>query len=106
MFRHEVKNYALLTYDRRLIVRGVALRSNRAEPFSERFLRKAFLCTMTNDVPGLQAAYLETVETIRSCTLPASDMGTRVRLSKTLEAYLASRAGHAEPQYEALLESR
>src|SRR2546430_977556 len=38
--------------------------------------------------------------------LPATDMGTRVRLSKTLEAYLASRAGHAEPQYEALLESR
>ncbi len=103
MFSHEVKNYALLTYDGRLIVRGVALRSSRAEPFGERFLRKALFCTMTNDIPGLQAAYLETVEAIRSRRLPASDMGTRVRLSKTPEAYLASRAGHAEPQYEALL---
>lgn len=76
MFSHEVKNYALLTYKGQLVVRGVALRSSRSEPFGDRFLR---------------------------CALPASDMGTRVRLSKTPESYLSSRASHPEPQYEALL---
>jgi DNA polymerase, archaea type len=44
MFSHMVKNYALLTYNGRLIVHGVALRSSRAEPFGDRFLRQALLC--------------------------------------------------------------
>jgi DNA polymerase I len=103
MFSHEVKNYALLTYNGRLIVRGVALRSSRAEPFGEKFLRRALLCTMTNDIEGLRTAYLETASALRSRSFPASEMGARVRLSKSPEAYMAARANHAEPQYEALL---
>src|SRR5579859_4598528 len=103
MFSHEVKNYALLTYKGQLVVRGVALRSSRSEPFGERFLHQALLCLLTNDVPGLHRAFLDTVMAIRGCALPASDMGTRVRLSKTPESYLSSRASHPEPQYEALL---
>ncbi len=103
MLSHEVKNYALLTYSDQLIVRGVALRSSRAEPFGERFLRQALLCTLTNDIPGLRKAFLETVTALHNRALPASDLGARVRLSKTPEAYMASRASHPEPQYEALL---
>ncbi|HEV2473468.1 MAG TPA: DNA polymerase domain-containing protein, partial [Chthonomonadales bacterium] len=103
MFSHEVKNYALLTYDGSLIVRGVAMRSSRSEPFGERFLRRALLCLLTNDIPGVQRAFLDTVEAIRRFELPASDMGSRVRLSKTPDAYLAARARHPEAQYEALL---
>ncbi len=103
MFSHEVKNYALLTYDGQLIVRGVALRSSRAEPFGERFLHQALLCAMTNDITGLRRVYLETVAALRNRTLPASELGAKVRLSKTTEAYMASRAAHPEPQYEALL---
>src|SRR6266571_4213122 len=103
MFSHEIKNYALLSYDGRLVVRGAALRSSRAEPFGERFLRRALHCTMTNDIVGLREAFLETVEALRSRTLPASDLATRVRLSKTPEEYRASRADHPEPQYEVLL---
>jgi len=103
MFSHEVKNYALLTYKGQLVVRGVALRSSRSEPFGERFLRQALLCLLTSDIPGLHRAFLDTVMAIRGCALPASDMGTRVHLSKTPESYLSSRASHPEPQYEALL---
>jgi DNA polymerase I len=103
MLSHEVKNYALLTYSRLLVVHGVALRSSRAEPFGERFLRQALACAMTGDIPGLRRAYLETIDALRSRALPASDLAARVRLSKTPEAYLASRAAHPEPQYEALL---
>src|SRR6266568_991049 len=103
MLSHEVKNYALLTYSGQLIVRGVALRSSRAEPFGERFLRQALFCTLTNDIPGVRKAFLDTVSALLSRSLPATDLGARVRLSKTPEAYLASRASHPEPQYEALL---
>jgi len=103
MFSHEIKNYALLTYGERLVVHGVALRSSRAEPFGERFLKQALHCTMMGDVPGVRQAYLTMVEAIRNRTLPAADMGARVRLSKTPEAYHTSRTTHPEPQYEALL---
>ena len=84
-------------------MRGVALRSSRAEPFGERFLRQALFCTLTNDILGVRKAFLDTVTALRSRSLPATDLGARVRLSKTPEAYLAIRASHPEPQYEALL---
>jgi DNA polymerase elongation subunit (family B) len=103
MFSHEVKNYALLTYDGQLIVHGVALRSSRAEPFGERFLRQALFCTMTGDVDGARKAYMETAEALRQRLFPASDVAARVRLSKSPEAYQIRRTGHAEQAYEALL---
>jgi DNA polymerase, archaea type len=58
---------------------------------------------MTGDVGGLRAAYLEVVAAIQTRTLPAADLATRVRLSKTPEAYQESRVGHREAAYEALL---
>jgi DNA polymerase elongation subunit (family B) len=103
MLSHEIKNYALLTYDGQLIVRGGALRSSRSEPFGERFLRLALRSAMTGDVVGLRAAYMDVVAAIRDRALPAADLATRVRLSKSPEAYQASRVGHREAAYEALL---
>ena len=103
MFSHEVKNYALLTYDGQLIVHGVALRSSRAELFGERFLRQALFCTMTGDVIGARNAYLQTTEALRQRAFPASDVAARVRLSKSPEAYQTARAAHMEQAYEALL---
>lgn len=103
MFSHEVKNYALLTYNGQLIIHGVALRSSRAEPFGERFLRRALFCTMTDDVAGARNAYLETVEALKQRLFSATDVAARVRLSKSPEAYQATRAGHTEQAYEALL---
>jgi DNA polymerase, archaea type len=103
MFSHEVKNYALLTYGDQLIVHGVALRSSRAEPFGERFLRQALLCTMTGDVIGARNVYLETAKALRGHTFPVSDVAARVRLSKSPEAYQAARTAHTEQAYEALL---
>ncbi|HJT57017.1 MAG TPA: DNA polymerase domain-containing protein [Ktedonobacteraceae bacterium] len=103
MFSHEVKNYALLTYDGQLVVHGVALRSSRSEPFGEQFLRQALLYTMTGDVMGAREAFLATVEALRQRKYPASDLAARVRLSKSPETYQVSRAGHMEQAYEALL---
>ena len=103
MFSHEVKNYALLTYDGQLVVHGVALRSSRSEPFGEQFLRQALLYTMTGDVMGAREAFLATVEALRQRKYPASDVAARVRLSKSPETYQVSRSGHMEQAYEALL---
>jgi DNA polymerase elongation subunit (family B) len=103
MFSHEVKNYALLTYEGEVVLRGVALRSSRTEPFGERFLREALRRTMLGDVAGLRAAFVEAVRALRAHALPVHAVATRTRLSKTPEEYLATRASHRESAYEALL---
>ncbi|HEX2568801.1 MAG TPA: DNA polymerase domain-containing protein [Polyangia bacterium] len=114
MFSHEVKNYALLPHGAHgphgspgdggeVILRGVALRSSRAEPFGERFLREALRRTMLGDVVGLRGLFLETLAAIERRALPTAAVATRARLSKSPEEYLATRAGHREAPYEALL---
>jgi DNA polymerase I len=103
MLSHEPKNYALLGYDGRVILRGVAFRSSRIEPFGEAFLRRAVGCLLAGDVAGVRAAYEETVVALRRRTLPTTQVATRVRLTKTPREYLATRATRREAPYEALL---
>jgi DNA polymerase elongation subunit (family B) len=103
MFSYEVKNYALAAYDGEVVLRGVAFRSSRAEPFGERFLREALRLTMLGEVARLRALFLATVTALQSRSVPAAMVATRTRLTKTPEAYLATRAGHREAAYEALL---
>jgi len=103
MLSHEPKNYALLTYDGALVLRGVAFRSSRAEPFGEAFLRRALASLLAGDVGGVRDAYLATVTALRRRTLTTFDVSSRVRLTKTPEQYLATRADRHELTYEALL---
>jgi DNA polymerase elongation subunit (family B) len=103
MFSHEVKNYALLTHSGELIVRGVALRSSRAEPFGERFLHEALRCTLRGDVAGVRQVFLASVAALRDRSLPTAEVATRVRLTKRPETYLRTREHHRESAYEALL---
>lgn len=105
MFSYEVKNYALLTYGGEVVLRGVALRSSRTEPFGERFLREALRRTMLGDVAGLRGLFLETVAALEKRAIPVAAVATRTRLSKSPEAYLATRGEHREAPYEALLEA-
>lgn len=105
MLSHEVKNYALLTYDDRLIVRGGALRSSRSEPYGERFLQQALLRLLRDDVPGVHAAFQEALQALRQRSLPTADLAMRVRLTKSRERYLAGRSSLKEAPYEALLQA-
>ena len=103
MVSHAIKNYALLSYNGELLVRGAAMRSSRSEPFGVRFLLQAFRCAMQDDIAGIVRCYQETQDALRQRRLPASDVATRMRLSKDSKTYLAKRAKHTEAQYEALL---
>ncbi len=103
MFSHEVKNYAILSYDQELVVRGVALRSSRAEPYGERFLRQGLRCLLEGNVSALHREFIATVSALRERSLTAVDVATRVRLAKTPDAYNTSRMRQREQQYEALL---
>ncbi len=103
MLSHEPKNYALLGYDGALVLRGVAFRSSRAEPYGEAFLRRALRSLLEGDVPGVQVAYREVVAALRAREVATADVCSRVKLTKTPEEYAAS--GRRELPYEAVLAS-
>jgi DNA polymerase elongation subunit (family B) len=102
MLSHEPKNYALLPYDGPLILRGVAFRSSRAEPFGEDFLRRALAHLFAGDVAGIQREYVATIDALRSRQLATYDVSALVRLTKTREQY--AQTGRHELAYEALLQ--
>ncbi len=105
MLSHEPKNYALLSYDGTLVLRGVAFRSSRAEPFGEAFLRRVIERLLRGDVAGVRDAYLDTVSALRRRALPTYDVSSRVRLTRTREQYLETRESRREMSYEAMLAS-
>ena len=105
MLSHEPKNYALLEYDGSLIVRGVAFRSSRMEPFGAAFLRRAIGCLLRDDITGVRDAYLETVDALRARAISTFDVSSRVRLTKSPEEYLETRESRRELPYEAMLAS-
>jgi DNA polymerase elongation subunit (family B) len=103
MLSHEPKNYALLTYDGTLILRGVAFRSSRAEPYGENFLRGAVMKLLVGDVAAVRESYVAAVTALRRRATPTYDVSSRVRLTKTREQYLENRDVRREVTYEALL---
>lgn len=105
MLSHEPKNYALLGYDHALVLRGVAFRSSRAEPFGEAFLRDAIARLLVGDIAGVRDVYLATVNALRRHELPTFDVSSRVRLSKTPSEYFMTRESRRELAYEALISS-
>jgi DNA polymerase elongation subunit (family B) len=105
MLSHEPKNYALLAYDGRLLLRGVAFRSSRAEPFGEAFLRCAITRLLAGDIAGVRDAFVGTLDALRRRELPTRAVASRVRLTKTPEQYLETRDSRRELSYEAMLSS-
>ena len=105
MLSHEPKNYALLSYEGALTLRGVAFRSSRAEPYGEQFLRRATDRLLKGDVVGVRAAYLDTVDALRHRRLPTYDVSSKVRMTKTREQYVQVRESRRELSYEAMIAS-
>jgi len=103
MLSHETKNYALLTYDDQVILRGVAFRSIKFEGFGDAFLKTAVGCLLRGDVPGVRAAYMATAQAIRHRELPTAQVATRARLTKTSAQYYAIRGSRREAPYEAMI---
>ncbi len=105
MLSHEPKNYALRGYDGSLVLRGVAFRSSRAEPFGEAFLRRSIALLLAGDVGGVRDAYVATLDSLRRRELPAYDVSSKVRLTKTPAQYRDTRDTRREMPYEAMLAS-
>jgi DNA polymerase elongation subunit (family B) len=105
MLSHEPKNYALLHYDGTLVLKGVAFRSSRAEPFGQAFLRRAITALLNTDLSGVRDAWVDTVLALQRREVSTHDVSSRVRLTKSPERYQALREHRREAMYEALLAS-
>ncbi|WP_394829801.1 DNA polymerase domain-containing protein [Pendulispora albinea] len=105
MLSHEPKNYALQPYDGALVLRGVAFRSSRAEPFGEDFLRRALRALLAGHVAGVREAYVATVGALRRRGISTYDVAARVRLTKSSAQYASTRLQRRELSYEAVLSS-
>ncbi|MEP6864391.1 MAG: DNA polymerase domain-containing protein [Deltaproteobacteria bacterium] len=108
MLSHEPKNYALLGYSEnpeggKLVLRGVAFRSSRAEPFGEAFLREAVGYLLRGDVGAVHRTYLAVISALRERTVATYAVSSRVRLTKTPAEYQTVREARRELTYEALL---
>jgi DNA polymerase, archaea type len=65
MLSLRLKNYALLTYDGRVVLKGSSLRSRREEPFLRRFLRDAVAHLLEPEEHGdIRSYYLDTAQSI------------------------------------------
>jgi DNA polymerase, archaea type len=103
MLSHEIKNYALLTYDGRLIVHGSGLRSSSSPPFAGRFLTDALEYLLRGDLAAVVELYQATVKALRERRFPTSDVAVRTQLTKSSDDYRLSRQRLKEGPYEALL---
>jgi DNA polymerase I len=105
MLSHEPKNYALLSYDGKLLLRGVAFRSSRAEPFGEKFLRRALGKLLVGEVASVREIYLGTIGALRSREVSTYEVSSKVRLTKSVVEYMRSREERRELAYEAMIAS-
>jgi DNA polymerase, archaea type len=103
MLSHEPKNYALLPYAGPLVLRGVAFRSSRAEPYGEEFLRAALARLLVSDVAGVRTVFVQVVDALRRRRFSTAHVASRVRLTKSPAEYAATRDSRLEFPYEAML---
>ncbi len=60
MFSYKKKNYALLGYDSRIVVKGSSLSSRSMERFGRQFILEAIACILRRDIGALHALYVDT----------------------------------------------
>ncbi|MFC4456389.1 ribonuclease H-like domain-containing protein [Deinococcus sonorensis] len=101
MLSHQIKNYALLRYDGTLDVSGASFESSRSERYGMTFLRTALMAVLHGDVPGVQAVFLDVMHQLATRAYTNADVGTRVRIGKTREAYALTRGKRKEAHLEA-----
>lgn len=77
MLSLKLKNYALLTYDGRVILKGSSLRSRREEPFLRRFLRDAIAELLLDPTAThrVRATYLGAAERAIENSLSPEEIG-------------------------------
>ncbi len=96
MLSLKIKNYVLIGYDGKRVVRGASLRSRADERFGREFLMRAVDYLFRGDSDGLRTDFEELSEKIRTGTLPLEQFVRRERITeKTLQSTSKRRSREA-----------
>jgi DNA polymerase, archaea type len=88
MLSYKKKNYALLEYDGRVIIKGSSLMSRSMERFGRQYLKGAIERMLAGDIDGLHAHYLEYHRRIIERKMDITDLAKTETLRETLAEYL------------------
>ena len=89
MISYMKKNYALLGYDKIMILKGSSLTSRSGEKFGRDFVRRGFETLLTEDINGLHDLFLEYRNKILNHELEVSEFSRTETLKNSLEQYLS-----------------
>lgn len=108
MFSYKMKNYALLTADGGIVIKGAALKSRGLEPFQRRFLREMVRIKLEGrdeDLPALKAQF---EKAIRQHEWPVGQLAKTETLQESPATYAAKIARKSRARsaaYELALKS-
>lgn len=87
MFAYKTKNYALLGYDGRIVVKGSGLRSRGMELYLREFLRELIERLLHADGAAVEALYEKYVQRLRSRTLDVAWVARTETLNEAPQLY-------------------
>lgn len=94
MLSYKKKNYALLSYDGNVVMKGSSLVSRSLEPFGRRFVKRIIKLLLDEDVGGVTSCFLDVRRRILDRTWSVHDFARTEMLKTRPEAYLeAVKAG-------------
>ncbi len=90
MLSYKKKNYALLTYDGKLVFKGSSLVSRSSERFGRQFVREAIRLLLNEDIRGLHDLYITTRDLIMNHGWDSADAFSKTEtLKNSVDEYLA-----------------
>lgn len=90
MLSYKKKNYALLSYDGKVKIRGSALISRSMEKFAREFIHDSITLMLQEDVEGLHKLFSDYTRKILDRELPLAKMVRTEAVRETIEDYLAA----------------
>jgi DNA polymerase I len=87
MFAYKTKNYALLEYDGRVIIRGSSLKSRGIERYLREFMREMITLLLAGDSAGVEQLYARHVARLRSRDLDVAWVARTETINESPSAY-------------------
>ncbi|MDD2898514.1 MAG: DNA polymerase domain-containing protein [Desulfuromonadaceae bacterium] len=87
MFAYKTKNYALLEYDGRIIIKGSGLRSRGVEPYLREFMHDIIELLLSGKAAAVELLYGDYLSRLRSRSLDAAWIARSETLNDSPDAY-------------------
>ena len=108
MLSFKMKNYALLDYDNKLIIKGSALKSRGLEKYLRSLTHDMIYLMLNDEADKIKAAYDKYYDLIESKKMPIDDICKTETLTESLKAYklkIDEKKRNQSAQYELAIKS-